>query len=230
MATVARALAFGIFVSIAACGGSVVKVGSGDGGSPNDDCPAASGVTPGESCPNPGQVCTGAVSYSQCGGAPSTITEQCTCNDQSWSCPPVPVSGGCVGPEVCPPPSSITPGGGCAVPSSMSCASDIPVLECDGVTVAGYEQCSCVSGQWLCGPVGTPACDVDASAQCPDPSTVFAGDGCTSPGATCSGDPQTCGSTTLYDAVQCNGGVWRVVASTICDVDSGLDAEGPDGG
>jgi hypothetical protein len=71
---------------------------------------------------------------------------------------------------------------------------------------------------------------VDASAPCPDPGTVFAGDGCTAPGVTCSGDPQTCGSTTLYDAVQCTGGAWQVVASTICDVDSGFDAEAPDGG
>jgi hypothetical protein len=209
----------------------VAKLGSGDGGSSNRnlDCPTASGVTAGEACPNPGQVCTGTVSYSQCGGPPSTTTAQCTCDDQGWSCP-VTFSGGCVGPEVCPPPSSITPGAGCALPSSTSCGSDIPVLECDGVTVAGYEQCSCVSHEWLCGPVGTPVCSVDASAPCPDPGTVFAGDGCTSPGATCGGDPQTCGSTTLYDAVQCTNGVWQVVASTSCDVDSGLDAEGPDGG
>jgi hypothetical protein len=230
MGTLARAVSFGVLLSIAACGGSVVKVGQGDGGSPDLDCPMASGVTPGQACPNLGQVCTGSVSYSQCGGPPSTITESCTCSGQSWSCPPIVVSGGCPGPEVCPSPSSITPGAGCALPSSTSCGSDIPVLECDGVTVAGYEQCSCMSGQWLCGPVGTPACPVDASAPCPDPSTVFGGDGCTSPGVTCSGDPQTCGSTTLYDAVQCTGGVWQVVASTVCDVDSGLDADGPDGG
>jgi hypothetical protein len=224
MRTIVHGLSFGVLVSLVACGGSVAKLGGGDGGNQDGggDCPSETVVGQGASCSTNGQTCTGIVSYSQCGGPPTSTPAQCTCENGGWQCP-VEFSGGCVGPEVCPSPPSVTPGASCSLPSGMTCASDIPILACDGVTVTGYQQCNCESGQWLCGPVGTPVCPVDASVPCPDPTTVFVGDGCsTPPGTICSGDPQTCGGATLYDALQCTNGAWQIAAATVCDVDAGI--------
>jgi len=67
---------------------------------------------------------------------------------------------------------------------------------------------------------------------CPDPNATFEGEGCSTYGITCGGDPQLCGTTTVYDALLCQGGVWNVVASTACDIDGGpgIDAGSFEGG
>lgn len=111
----------------------------------------------------------------------------------------------------------------------MSCTSDIPVLECDGVTEDGYELCNCVSGQWQCAQ-GAPACPADAGSLCPAPAQVLTGGACEPPQAICPGNPQVCGSQTFYDELQCIDGAWQPLVETVCDVDASADAEGVDGG
>ena len=231
----AKRLAFVIPVlALLACGGSVVKVGpgGGDGGGddgPDNGCPSPAAVGAlGAVCSDIGQVCEGTVVFDQCGST-ETITTQCTCASGTWACP-VAISGGCVGPITpCPVPSSITPNGACTTSPQLSCQSDIPVEVCNGQSPYGNISCNCVGGAWQCLQAG-PACPVEAGS-CPSPDTTYAGQACDLYGTTCGGDPQICGGTTVYDGLQCQGGVWTVVAATFCDVDAGFtDAEGPDGG
>ena len=215
-----------------ACGGSVVKIGSGDAGDdggPNVGCPTAAFVGAGGSCLNPGQVCEGTVTVSVCSGT-STVSTECTCTNGDWACPVDFGSPPCPSPTPdCPDPASVAEGNSCVTASTLSCQSNIPITDCNGNT-EGFLTCNCLSGEWACEEFGGPACVADAGTTCPDPNTVFQGQGCATYGTTCGGDPQSCGGGTVYDALQCVAGVWNVVASTDCEAEGGVDAETTDGG
>jgi hypothetical protein len=186
-------------------------------------------VAAGGSCSDVGLQCPALETLPSCNGQ-DTTTVECTCASGAWQCPVF--AGGapsCPAPPVCPNPASIAQGGSCYADPTLSCQSNIPITDCNG-NPQGFVSCSCQSGSWQCEQFGGPACEIDASAPCPDPNTVFAGQGCASYGTVCGGDPQACGSTVVYDALQCVAGVWNVVASTACDVDGGVDAETTDGG
>ena len=67
------------------------------------------------------------------------------------------------------------------------------------------------------------------SGQCPDPSTVYAGQPCNAQG-TCSGNPSYCSGALFYDALQCLSGSWYTIAATACDIGGTTDAGPPEGG
>lgn len=227
------------FATLVACGGSVVNLGPGDGGSggdgPNPSCPMASTVDNGVLCSDPGLSCPGAFSQPTCDGEGAPV--QCTCGSSepgrgaTWqcaefsggiSCPPPPP------PPSCPAPSYVTQGAACSTEPQLSCQSDIAISGCNGQP-SGFVDCSCLNGSWSCAQAGGPACIIDAGAPCPNPNSTFAGQGCATYGMNCGGDPQTCGGGVVYDALQCVGGVWEVAVGTTCDVDAGFsDAQGPD--
>jgi hypothetical protein len=218
-----------LFASLLACSGGVTKIGSGGDGGPNPECPSSEVVAGGGSCSEPGLQCPGTETYTTCGGEGST-TVQCTCTNGDWSCPVLVGSApACPVNPVCPTPASITQGGYCTVDSTLTCPSTLPITDCNGNT-QGYASCLCENSAWQCEEFGGPACEIDASAPCPDPGIVFAGQGCATYGTTCSGDPQVCDGTTVYDTLQCVGGVWSAVATTYCDADAGADAQFTDGG
>lgn len=229
----AKSLALVIpFLTLIACSGGIQRLGPGDGGGddgPNPNCPAASSVDNGVSCGDPGLSCPGAYGQPQCNGP--GIPVQCTCTSGQWQCPVL--SGGisCPPPPTsCPPPSLVSAGSYCSTDSTLSCQSNIPIQGCNGTT-DGYVSCNCYGNSWSCPEPGAPFCPIDASVGCPPPDSTYAGQTCANSGITCGGDPQTCGSQTVYDALQCQAGVWTVVASTSCDVDGGsIDAQWPDGG
>jgi hypothetical protein len=220
-------------LALLACGGSVVKVGpgAGDGGGddgPSNGCPSLDVVGGGAACSDPGQTCMGTVSFDECGSGQS-VTTQCTCASGTWQCP-VAFSGACPAPTVpCPIPSAITPGGSCTTSSYLSCSSDIAVQVCNGDPSDGTLQCICNDGAWNCAE-GTPVCVIEAGGACPPPGNTFQGQACDEYGITCGGDEQFCGGGPVYDALQCQNGVWTVVASTFCDADGGVDAEFGDAG
>ena len=223
------------FFALLACSGAVERVidvgdGGGDDG-PNPNCPAASTIDNGVSCGDPGLSCPGAYGQPTCNGP--QVPVQCTCTSGQWQCP-VLAGGGieCPPPPTsCPPPSLVTAGAYCSTDSSLSCQSNIPIQGCNGTT-DGYVYCECFNNSWSCAEPGAPLCPVDASVPCPPPDSTYAGQTCAdTSGDTCGGDPQTCGGQTVYDALQCQNGVWTVVASTSCSVDGGnIDAQATDGG
>jgi hypothetical protein len=218
--------------ALLACGGAVSRFDSGDAGddAPNPACPAPQVVGGGGACLDVGLQCPAVVSVPTCEGNGGSSTVQCTCGNGVWECPEVGAGIDCVPPpSPCPAPASIVQGAFCSTDPTLSCQSNIPIPSCNGQP-SGFVSCQCTGNQWSCEEFGGPACPVDASAPCPDPNSVFAGQGCATYGTTCGGDPQSCGSTVVYDALQCVAGVWNVVASTACDVDAGIDAQGPDGG
>jgi hypothetical protein len=221
------------FLALLACGGSTTQLGGGGGGDggPNPSCPSATVVGSGGACNDPGESCTGTVTLPYgCGEGSGTTTTQCTCQDGNWQCPVAFAGGAC--PATCPDPSQVAPGGTCTTNPSLSCTSSFSITDCNGQPV-GSISCDCPNGEWECEPIGTPVCPVPPEAgTCPPAGQVFVGDGCDTYGTTCSGDPQTCGSTTVYDTLQCNAGQWTLVAQTFCDeADAGfIDAEGPDAG
>jgi hypothetical protein len=208
-----------------ACGGSVVTIGPGDAGDGgNPACPTPAVVGASGSCNDPGLTCSGSVSVPSCNSTGSTTLVQCTCNSGVWQCPVF--SGGIecpAPPPACPLPAQVQANDLCTPYPGLSCLSDIPIVGCDGQPM-GYVSCTCPNGSWSC-ETPTPLCPVDAGG-CPPPDSTFAGQGCAYYAGTCGGDPQICGGQVLYDALQCNAGVWTVVAQTACDVDGG---EGPDG-
>jgi hypothetical protein len=66
---------------------------------------------------------------------------------------------------------------------------------------------------------------------CPDPSSVYAGETCSSaPGLSCSGNPSPCGGAIFYDALACVSGSWVSVATTVCEIGGDIDAGPPEGG
>ena len=82
----AKTLALAVpLLALLACSGSVSKIGAGDGGGddgPNPDCPAASTVTNGVACVDPGLSCPGAYGQPQCNGP--SVPVQCTCENGQW--------------------------------------------------------------------------------------------------------------------------------------------------
>ena len=155
--------------------------------------------------------------------------------------PPYVDSGPAPGP--CPPPSNALFTGACETLPELSCATEVPVEDCNGVIIS-YVACSCAGGAWACDDSLSPYCpdaepidaapapdfDAEPSSPCPPPSEVHAGMGCDTHLLQCPGDPTPCGGDIYYDALQCQydpAGVerWVVVAATICDVDASfLDA------
>jgi hypothetical protein len=200
--------------------------GSGSGGSSGSSsggvtCPDPQSVQPGASCSAAGSTCPSDIAFA-CAGGPGGGGGgpggpiQCTCTDGSWFCPEPEC------PVGCPDPSEVVPGGSCGLPSSLSCASNTPIVTCDGTPV-GNLQCQCFSGQWEC-PEPGPDCQPDGGpGTCPPPQQVQDGVTCNAaPGETCPGNPQVCDGQVDYDAFECQSGVWTDVATTVC--------EGPDGG
>ena len=219
---------------LVACGGSTTRIGPGSGTDAGDDgpngCPPPSvvgSIVGGATCSDIGQTCPGTVSISSCGGPATSTTVECSCQSGTWACP-IAVSGGCPVPDPgCPSPASITEGGSCDTSPGDTCTSNIPIPSCTGQP-EGYVQCSCQQGTWSCEEFGGPACAID-SGTCPDPGQVFNGGGCDTYGTTCQGDAQICGTTTVYDTLQCYAGAWTIVASTVCDInepDAGVFLDG----
>jgi hypothetical protein len=219
-------------LALLACGGSVVKVGPGDGGDdggPNPACPSPPVVGSGASCNDPGLQCPTSYTIPTCDGSGGSTTVECTCGNGLWECPEIGGAPSCPAPPVCPDPTSVVQGNACSTDSTISCQSNIPITDCNGNN-EGFLTCNCLGGVWACEEFGGPACEVDAGTTCPDPTTVFSGQGCATYGTICGGDPQSCGGGVVYDALQCVAGVWNVVASTNCEADAGIDAETVDGG
>jgi hypothetical protein len=219
-------------LALLACGGSVVKVGPGDGGDDggNPECPSQQVLETGGACSDNGQQCPISVTLPSCNGTGGSTSVECTCTSGQWQCPEF--AGGapaCPAPPVCPDPATIQQGISCAVDPSIACQTNTPITDCNGNT-EGFLTCNCLGGQWACEEFGGPACEIDAGTNCPDPNTVFVGQGCATYGTVCGGDPQSCGGGTVYDALQCVAGVWNVVASTDCEAEGGVDAETTDGG
>jgi hypothetical protein len=150
------------------------------------------------------------------GGAPL----QCTCSTGHWQCPETGVLCAVDADVACPAATSINQGGACSSLPSMQCPADIPFQGCNGTTTTETVNCSCSSGAWACELPPGPLCAVDAQA-CPKPSATYVGYACPTAGLTCPGDPQPCSSTTIYDTLQCTGGVWELLASSYCDVYDG---------
>ncbi len=219
--------------ALLACGGAVSKLGNGDAGDdggPDPTCPSQQVVGSGGTCFENGQQCPTTVTFPSCDGTGGSTTLECTCSSGQWQCPEY--AGGapsCPAPPVCPNPSQVVGGNSCYANPQLACQSNIPITDCNGNS-EGYLTCNCLSGTWACEEFGGPACVPDAGGPCPDPNTVYSGQGCATYGTTCGGNPQYCGSGTVYDALQCVAGVWNVVASTDCEVDGGVDAQSVDGG
>lgn len=208
-----------------ACGGSVVTVGPGDAGDGgNPACPAPAVVAAAGSCSDPGLTCSGAVDVPTCNGTGGTTLVQCTCSNGVWQCPVFAGGIDCPAPPpTCPEPAQVVPNGSCIPDPGLTCLSNIPIVDCAGQP-SGFVSCTCEAAGWSCEAPG-PFCPADAG-DCPPADSTFAGQACNYTATICSGDPQSCGGQIDYDALQCTGGVWTVVAATACDVDGGTEPDG----
>jgi len=203
---------------------------------PPPGCPAQGTVQPGERCDYPAQTsCNATATVYGCGGAVAGYVS-CSCAPPAagrgypeWQCEGTPPTPDCTDaepppPPGCPDPSTIAQGGACGVPNEQ-CSSRIPYFDCGG-NVAGYLTCYCEgSGGWICPQPESPLCDAGPPG-CPDPTTLVQGEPCSGSGQTCPGHPTVCNGQTDYDAFQCQSGVWVDVASTVCEVDAGIEDGG----
>jgi hypothetical protein len=210
-----------------ACGGQTVALGPGDGGGGDgqSQCPAPAAVQSGASCSVPGLTCDSPYDIPTCdGGSGGPLA--CTCDPGGqWQCEGVGLECPAPLPTTCPPPAQVTSGSGCFVDPTVWCTSPDVVRDCDGGVLA-RGACQCLGGTWTCSiDGGVPLC-------CPDAGQVLPGQSCSFGGQECPGNPSSCGGAVLYDALQCQSGVWVDVVPTICEVDAGdggvLDAQAGD--
>jgi hypothetical protein len=207
-----------------------------DGGTPEDaappinpNCASGAPIGTGFACNAPGLVCPFGT-ISDCNGVSRML--DCSCDGSSWTCDPVPDLN-CAPPVPCPDPSTLYPGSPCYGPEGQQCVStEVPAPSCGGEPPPPVEGvCTCTTGGWSC---PTTALPCPSQPPCPDPSSVYAGVGCSADGQTCPGNPQPCGMEVFYDAFQCEGS-WVSVAATACDIGAFdastgliLDASAPD--
>jgi hypothetical protein len=122
-------------------------------------------------------------------------------------------------PPMCPIAATIQNGDACTQ-RGLLCQSASPIYACTTQMVVGYQACTCLMGNWVCGP---RAC-VDAGGPpppCPLPRLVNSGVSCPSAGQQCPGNPRSCHGAIFNDAFQCSTmGTWTLLAATNC----------PDGG
>lgn len=222
------------FVTLLACSGHVEVIGGGDDGGSGDgnpaQCPQPAQVGPGESCTEEGLTCSSSAPIACPGGGGGGGTFGCTCLQGTWACE----GGGRACPvnptQVCPDPSQVQQSAYCNVDAQLSCNTNLTFPTCDG-SDGGIETCVCSSNSWQCPVFGAPLCPGEAGVPCPPPSNVYAGWACSGSGVQCAGNPQQCGSITVYDAFDCENGAWVDIAQTICDADGGGEGGwGPDGG
>jgi hypothetical protein len=234
-----RCLLVFVLFAVAGCGGGVARIGTtgGDGGpvNPGDDlvgddeigpaqdggpvdprCASGNPIGTGLACSASGMVCP-LGTISDCNGDVRTL--ECLCEGHSWSCEPVPAAPSCPPPSACPDPSVLFPGAACNGLVGQLCAStEIPSSTCSGPPpppVMGI--CTCTSSGWAC-PQAKMPCPSPPPSSCPDPFGVYAGGYCTASGMDCSGNPQSCGNQTYYDALECEGNYWVTLARTSCDL------------
>jgi len=175
-------------------------------------CPT--NVTVGSSCTASQQGCTASAFVAGCNGTTDTVS--CTCEQGDWVCEGT--LPGCADAQACPSPSAVQEGFSCDVASGTSCQTDEPIVDCDGNTT-GYLSCVCSGGTWACPFPPVQSCD--AGGPCPKPVDVVMDTACPTDGQQCPGNPQECGGQVLYDAFQCEQGLWEDVAVTVCDLDAG---------
>jgi hypothetical protein len=173
-------------------------------------CPTT--TTAGSACPASEQGCVASATIEACG---VTTTVSCDCQQGAWVCEGT--GKDCPDAQACPSPSSVQEGDACDV-SGMSCASDDPIVDCNG-DITGYYSCNCAGGSWQC--PFPPVMSCDAGGPCPQPTDVVMDTACPTDGQQCPGNPQNCGGQVLYDAFQCEQGLWQDVAVTYCDLDAG---------
>jgi hypothetical protein len=185
---------------------------------PQPVCPTQ--ATPGTACPVSQQGCVVSTSVDYCG-----VFEElsCTCeltgSSLAWDCDEPPPPPDCNDAGACPSPSAVEEGFACDVSSGTSCVTDDPIVDCDG-DVTGYISCECSGGSWACPFPPVMNCQ-DAGGPCPKPNDVVQDTACSSDGQQCPGNPQVCGGQVLYDAFECEQGLWQDVAVTDCDIDAG---------
>jgi hypothetical protein len=183
----------------------------GVGGDGGVACPSPAAVESGGACNGNGLTCPWTATG--CDGNPL----DCTCAGGSWVCQEPPP---CIAPQpVCPAPSAVQEGFTCDVSSGTSCVTDDPIVDCEG-DVTGYLSCVCTGGTWACPFPPVQTCE-DAGGPCPKPNDIVQDTACSSDGQQCPGNPQVCGGQVLYDAFECEQGLWQDVAVTDCDVDAG---------
>jgi len=215
---------------LVACGGRVGPVGGQheepdaepDGNGP-PACPVTGDVQPGASCDYATMGnCLAPYQAVVCGGIDETGSCSCVQNmgsDPVWECNAPATHCAEAGPTGCPEPAAITPGLGCDTSSSLSCPSEVPIVNCDG-QVEGAESCSCLAATWVCGGP-QPFCIDAGPSSCPDPASVETGVPCSPLGLQCPGNPQECGGAVFYDAFVCEDDRWVDVATTECSAGDG---------
>jgi hypothetical protein len=176
-------------------------------------CPTT--VQAGSACLTSQRGCVASASVTDCAGMPIMLS--CDCEQDGWVCEgTVP---GCADAQACPSPSAVQEGFACDLVSGTSCVTDDPIVDCDG-DVTGYISCACSGGTWACPFTPVMNCQ-DAGGPCPKPNDVVQDTACSSDGQQCPGNPQVCGGQVLYDAFECEQGLWQDVAVTDCDIDAG---------
>jgi hypothetical protein len=218
-----------------ACAGRVEVVGSkGSGGNGGDDgggdesialppCPDARDVGSNATCSYQGQQCPSA-NLSGCDGGPGNIPVECTCMQGIWQC--VSTQPSCIAPSPpgCPAEQSVAQGGYCYNAPDQTCTGEW-TESCPSGPVTSQTYCSCQSNAWVCNPVATLCPEGPDGGGCPSPWNVFSGASCVGNAVNCAGNPQPCGTSTVFDAFDCINGAWVDVAPTTCDLDGGPPAD-----